>query len=83
MIHVLFQAWGMCMYVKDKRVKKKSVKARAENPKSTKISTDSVAILIQENNELKTQLLGVERGRRLFTTPWKSLSSKKSYKRCW
>uniref|UniRef100_M1DDU3 Uncharacterized protein n=1 Tax=Solanum tuberosum TaxID=4113 RepID=M1DDU3_SOLTU len=48
--------------VKDKWVKKDSFKARAETLKHTIFFADSTAILLQDNDELKTRLLTVERG---------------------
>ncbi|KAH0650519.1 hypothetical protein KY284_030431 [Solanum tuberosum] len=48
--------------VGDKWVKKDSVKARTKTPKPSKISVDSAAILLQDNDEVKTRLLVVERG---------------------
>ncbi|KAH0712306.1 hypothetical protein KY289_008265 [Solanum tuberosum] len=48
--------------VENKWVKKDSIKERAETSKPTKISADSAALLLQDNDELKTRLLGVERG---------------------
>ncbi|KAH0639643.1 hypothetical protein KY285_036229 [Solanum tuberosum] len=50
------------MRVENKWIKKDSVKAIAETSKPTKISTDSAALLIQDNDELKTMIFGVECG---------------------
>ncbi|KAG5586670.1 hypothetical protein H5410_047104, partial [Solanum commersonii] len=50
------------MQVENKWIKKDSVKIRAETSKPTKISTNSTALLMQDNDELKTMLFGVERG---------------------
>ncbi|KAH0746129.1 hypothetical protein KY285_007786 [Solanum tuberosum] len=44
--------------VENKWVKKDSVKARAETSKSTKISADLAALLMHDNDELNTRLLG-------------------------
>ncbi|KAH0712180.1 hypothetical protein KY289_008139 [Solanum tuberosum] len=54
--------------VENKWVKKDSVKARAETSKSTKISADLAALLMHDNDELNTRLLGVERKLRIAMT---------------
>ncbi|KAG5595927.1 hypothetical protein H5410_037159 [Solanum commersonii] len=48
--------------VENKWVKKDSVKARVEGVKPIKISADSAALLMQDNDELKTRILEVEHG---------------------
>lgn len=59
MILALFSSMGY-VQIGDKWVKKDSVKAQAETPKTLKICVDSSTLLLQDNNEVKTRLLTVE-----------------------
>ena len=55
-------------YVKngEKWVKKDSLKARADSLKRLKISVDSAALLLEDNEEVKTRLLTIERKLKTF-----------------
>ncbi|KAG5615587.1 hypothetical protein H5410_015411 [Solanum commersonii] len=57
----IFYSMGY-VQVEEKWVKKEFVKARAESIKTTKNYAESAALLLQDNEELKTRILAVERG---------------------
>lgn len=50
----------------NKWVNKDSVQERVETTKSTRISTDFAALLLKDEEELKTRLVVVERGLKTF-----------------
>lgn len=50
----------------NKWVNKDSVQERVEATKSTRISTDFAALLLKDEEELKTPLVVVERGLKTF-----------------